>query len=227
VRGCGGGGGLDDARRRSSNSKERHMPATSLTDLYLQKLQLLLDAEEQGLQAMPQLAQRVRNPELRNALETHRRQTEQHVQRLQQLAQRRAQGPENTPANGCVSMRALIEEAQTLLPTIQDADTADAFIIGAQQAVEHHEIAAYGTARTWAEQLGFDEDADLLQQTLDEEGEADELLSQIAEDSVNREASQGAEREVGISSSSERDRSTRGGTGSRSGVNAERGADMR
>ena len=169
------------------------MPATSLNDLYLQKIQLLLDAEEQGLQAIPQLARRVQHPELRTALETHRRQTEEHVRRLQQLAQRRAQGPENTPANGCVSMRALIEEAQTILPTIQDADTADAFIIGAQQAVEHHEIASYGTARTWAQQLGYDEDADLLQQTLDEEGDTDELLTQIAERNVNREASHGAD----------------------------------
>ncbi|MFL5617448.1 MAG: DUF892 family protein [Gemmatimonadaceae bacterium] len=203
------------------------MPATSLNDLYLQKLQLLLDAEEQGLQAMPQLAQRVKNPKLRKALEAHRRQTEQHVQRLQRLAQRRAQGPENTPANGCVSMRALVEEAQTILPTIQDADTTDAFIIGAQQAVEHHEIASYGTARTWAQHLGYDEDADLLQQTLDEEEDTDELLTQIAERSVNREASKGADREAGIASSSERERSTRGSAGSRSGVSVERGADMR
>ena len=198
------------------------MPATSLNDLYLQKIQLLLDAEEQGLSAMPQLAQRVQSPELRKALETHRRQTEQHVQRLQQLARRRAKGPENIPANGCVSMRALIEEAQTILPTIRDADATDAFIIGAQQAVEHHEIASYGTAHAWAQQLGYDEDADLLQQTLDEEGETDELLTQIAERSVNREASQGADLAVG-----QRERSTRGGSRSRSDVSAERGADMR
>jgi len=74
---------------------------------------------------------------------------------------------------------------------------------------------------------GYDEDADLLQQTLDEEDDADELLTQIAERSVNREASRGAEREVGISAGSERDRSTRGGASSRSGVSTERGADMR
>ena len=156
------------------------MPARSLNDLYLQKLQLLLDAEQQGLQAMPQLAQRVQNPQLREALETHRRQTEQHVERLQRMVGSRGQGAENIPANGCISMRALIEEAQTILPNIQDPDTIDAFIIGAQQAVEHHEIAAYGTARTWAQTLGFDEDADLLQQTLDEEGEADELRQMLA-----------------------------------------------
>jgi ferritin-like metal-binding protein YciE len=204
------------------------MPASSLNDLYLQKLQLLLDAEEQGVQAMPQLAQRVQNQELRDALENHHRQTQQHVKRLQQLAQQRAQGPENTPANGCISMRALIEEAQTILPTIEDPDTIDAFIIGAQQAIEHHEIASYGTARTWAQELGYDEDADLLQQTLDEEGEADELLTQIAERRVNREASQGADREVGIASGGQGDRASRGGANRmRSDVSVERGADMR
>jgi ferritin-like metal-binding protein YciE len=201
------------------------MPATSLNDLYLQKLQLLLDAEERGLQAMPQLAQRVRNAELRDALETHRRQTEQHVQRLQKLVQRRQQGPENLPANGCISMRALIDEAQEILPTIQDADTLDAYIIGAQQAVEHHEIASYGTARTWARQLGFGEDADLLQQTLDEEGETDKRLTRIAERSVNREAMHGAEREVGIASAGEGDRAASDRI--RTDVSIERGADMR
>jgi ferritin-like metal-binding protein YciE len=177
---------------------------------------------------MPQLAQRVQNQELRDALENHHRQTQQHVKRLQQLAQQRAQGPENTPANGCISMRALIEEAQTILPTIEDPDTIDAFIIGAQQAIEHHEIASYGTARTWAQELGYDEDADLLQQTLDEEGEADELLTQIAERRVNREASQGADREVGIASRGQGDRASRGGANRmRSDVSVERGADMR
>jgi ferritin-like metal-binding protein YciE len=204
------------------------MPATSLNDLYLQKLQLLLDAEQQGLRAMPQLAERVQSPQLREALETHRRQTEQQVERLQRMVGSRGQGPENTPANGCISMRALIEEAQTILPNIQDADTIDAFIIGAQQAVEHHEIAAYGTARTWAQTLGFDEDADLLQQTLDEEGEADELLTQIAEQSVNQEASQGSDREVGIERGGQGDRAAGGRTGGmRTDVSIERGADMR
>ena len=204
------------------------MPATSLNDLYLQKLQLLLDAEQQGLQAMPQLAQRVQSSRLREALEMHGRQTERQVERLERMVGNRAQGPENMPANGCISMRALIEEAQTILPNIKDADTVDAFIIGAQQAVEHHEIAAYGTARTWAQTLGFDEDAELLQQTLDEEGEADELLTQIAEQSVNQEASHGADREVDIERGGQGDRSAGGRTGSmRTGVSIDRDADLR
>jgi ferritin-like metal-binding protein YciE len=205
------------------------MPATSLQDLYQQKLQLLLDAEQQGLDAMPQLAQMVQNEKLRDAMQMHRRQTEEQVQRLRRIiGNGRGQSGQDRE---CVSMRALIEEAQTMLPNIQDPDTIDAFIIGAQQGVEHHEIAAYGTARTWAQQLGFDEDADLLQQSLDEEGEADKLLTKIAEKSVNREASRGADREVGLSSGGQADRARSGelgaGGGLSSGVSAKRDADMR
>ena len=203
------------------------MPATSLQDLYAQKLQLLLDAEQQGLNAMPQLVQQVRNEQLRSALQQHHRETEGHVQRLQQLASNRQSG-QRTQNKECISMRALIQEAQQMLPNIQDPDTIDAFIIGAQQAIEHHEIAAYGTARTWARQLGFDEDADLLQQTLDEEGKADKMLSSIAERSVNQQASQGSEREVGINSGGQGDRNrSSGASTTRSSDITSRGADMR
>jgi len=203
------------------------MPATSLQDLYAQKLQLLLDAEQQGLNAMPQLVQQVRNEQLRSALQQHHRETEGHVQRLQQLVGNRQSG-QRTQNKECISMRALIQEAQQMLPNIQDPDTIDAFIIGAQQAIEHHEIAAYGTARTWAQQLGFDEDADLLQQTLDEEGKADKMLSSIAERSVNQQASRGSEREVGINSGGQGDRSqSSGASTTRSSDITSRGADMR
>jgi ferritin-like metal-binding protein YciE len=203
------------------------MPATSLQDLYALKLQLLLDAEQQGLNAMPQLVQQVRNEQLRSALQQHHRQTEGHVQRLQQLVGNRQSG-QRTQNNECISMRALIQEAQQTLPNIQDPDTIDAFIIGAQQAIEHHEIASYGTARSWAWQLGFDEDADLLQQTLDEEGEADKMLSSIAERSVNQQASQRSDREVGIKSGREGERATSGGSSTtRSSDITSRGADMR
>jgi ferritin-like metal-binding protein YciE len=203
------------------------MPATSLQDLYTQKLQLLLDAEQQGLSAMPQLVQQVQNEQLRMALQQHHQQTEQQVQRLQQLIGNRQSGESMQNAE-CISMRALIQEAQMLLPNIQDPDTIDAFIIGAQQAIEHHEIAAYGTARTWAQQLGFDEDADLLQETLDEEGQADKMLTQIAERSVNEQASQGSDREVGISSGGQGDRMESSDMDSTSSSDiTSRGADMR
>ena len=202
------------------------MPATSLADLYVQKLQLLLEAEEQGLDAIPQLAQMVHDAKLRDTLQTHRRQSLQHILRLEELIASRGRRPRN---GECVSMRALIEEAQDTVAMIEDPDTIDAFIIGAQQAIEHHEIAAYGTARSWARQLGLDADADVLQKTLDEERDADELLSTIAEGRVNERAAQGAEREVGIASGGRADQSqqreqSRGGL---TGVDVKRGADMR
>ena len=204
------------------------MPATSLDDLYSQKLQLLLDAEHQGLDALPQLAQAVRDPKLRDALQHHRRESEGHVQRLQQLIDGNRHGSRNEE---CTSMRALIQEAQRALQNIQDPDTIDAFVIGAQQAIEHHEIAAYGTVHAWAEELGRDDDARILQQTLDEESHADEQLSMLAERRVNERAAQGADREVGLERGREADRSSRGTSARDAGrltdVDVQRGADMR
>jgi ferritin-like metal-binding protein YciE len=204
------------------------MPATSLDDLYSQKLQLLLDAEHQALDAIPQLAQAVHDPKLRDTLQKHRRESEGHVQRLQQLIDGNSSGSRNQE---CISMRALIQEAQRTLGDIQDPDTIDAFVIGAQQAIEHHEIAAYGTARSWARELGRDDDARTLQGILDEEGNADKQLSTIAERQVNERAARGSEREVGIQRGGEADRSRRGeqghGAGRLSDVEASRAADMR
>ena len=204
------------------------MPATSLDDLYSQKLQLLLDAEHQGLDAIPQLAQAVRDPKLRDALQQHRRESEGHVQRLQQLIDANRHGSRNEE---CTSMRALIQEAQRTLQKLQDPDTIDAFVIGAQQAIEHHEIAAYGTVHAWAEELGRDDDARILHQTLDEERHADEQLSMIAERRVNERAAQGADREVELERGREADRSSRGTSARDAGrltdVDVQRGADMR
>jgi ferritin-like metal-binding protein YciE len=161
------------------------MPVNSLQDLYLTKLQLIYDAEQQAIETMPRITQMVQNREVRQAFETHQQQTQQQVQRLEQIFQRAGQQPQRAE---CTSMRALIQEAQQMSQQIQDPDTLDAFLIGAEQAIEHHEIAAYGTVRTWAQQLGMTEDADLLQQTLEEEKQADQMLSQIAESRVNQQA---------------------------------------
>jgi ferritin-like metal-binding protein YciE len=203
------------------------MQATSLQDLYELKLQQTLDSEEQVMEAGPELVQEVQNEQLRSALEQHMQQSEGHVTRLQQLMENRgidAKGKE------CISTRGMIKDAQTMLKSIDDPDTRDAFIIGAQQGLEHHEIAAYGTLRTWAQELGFMDDADLLQQTLEEEGLADKMLTSIAERRVNPQASQGSDREVGITSGGQGDRSQSGELGAGggiSGVDVERGADMR
>jgi ferritin-like metal-binding protein YciE len=197
------------------------MSATSLQDLYVQKLYLLLDAEQQAMEAMPRLTEQVQSPQLRTALEQHQRQTEQQVRRLEQLMQNHEEPEEQ---NECISMSALIEEAESMLPDIEDPDAIDAFLIGCAQAMEHHEIAAYGTARTWAAQLGHTDDVRILQQTLDEEGQADKMLTSIAESSVNREAAQGTDREVSMNRGSQGDRMPAGE--SRGGSSGSRTRDI-
>jgi ferritin-like metal-binding protein YciE len=161
------------------------MAVTSLQELYLQKLQMIYDAEQQTLKAFPRVIKMARNDDLRNGLEAHRQQTEEQVRRLDELFSRRGQDAQRAQS---LSMRALLQEAEQILPTIQDDDTRDAFIIAAQQAVEHHEIAAYGTARTWARQSGFADDAQVLEGILEQEKRADQLLTDVAERIVNREA---------------------------------------
>jgi ferritin-like metal-binding protein YciE len=163
------------------------MAMESLQDLYLTKLRMIYDAEHEGLEAMSRMARQANNPQVKQAFETHRTQTEQQVRRLEQIFE--AQG-ERAKREKCISMRALVEEAETQLGKIKDESTRDAFLIAAQQGVEHHEMADYGTARTWARQLGYNDAAQLLQQTLDEEEQADRLLTQIAERMVNPEAAQ-------------------------------------
>ena len=168
------------------------MPVDSLQDLYQQKLQMILDAEQQGLQAYPQMLEMVQHQELRQAMQTHMQQTQQQVQQLQQLTQQGGQSMQG--GQRCVSMQALIQEAQQMVGQIQDPDTRDAFLIGAAQAIEHHEIAAYGTARAWARELGRQQDVQVLEQILDQEKQTDALLTQLAERRVNQEAAQGAGR---------------------------------
>ncbi len=150
-------------------------------------IQDLYSAEQQALEAMPQLAQRVQNEQLRKAFEQHQQETEQQVQRLEQIAQ---QLGIETEGETCVAMEGLIEEAQQLLDELEDGDLADAAIIGAAQKMEHYEIACYGTARTLAQQAGQQEIADLLEQTLNEEKATDEKLTKIATSKVNKQAVQ-------------------------------------
>ena len=196
------------------------MPVNTLHDLYLVKLQMIFDAEQQGMQAMSLLAQSATNPELRQGLARHQAQTEQQLDRLTQLFRLEGMSPN---ARTCASFRALVTEAQTTMSEIQDPTTLDAFIIAAQQAAEHHEIAAYGTARAWAEELGRTEAAGLLEQTLQEEKQADKLLTEMAERRVNEEAREGvsaADRDV--TRGAMRDDAMRGGAAG--GPIPERGA---
>lgn len=163
------------------------MALNSMQDLAIYKLQAIYDAEQQALQAYPQIMDAVTSPELKQGLQQHMQQTQQQVQRLEQIFQQLGQTPRSQP---CVSMQGLIQEAQQLIQQGGAPEVLDAAIIGAAQAIEHHEIAAYGTARTMAQQLGMTEAAQLLEQTLDEEKQTDAKLTTLAEQNVNQKAKQ-------------------------------------
>ncbi len=150
-------------------------------------VQDLYSAETQALDAMTELAERATSQELRQAFEVHQRETEQQVQRLEQIAQQLGVEPEGET---CLAMQGLIDEAQDLLEQLEDDQLADAAIIGAAQKMEHYEIAAYGTARTLAQQAGQDQIAELFQQTLDEEKATDEKLTVLATSQANQKAVQ-------------------------------------
>ncbi|KAB7733274.1 DUF892 family protein [Rudanella paleaurantiibacter] len=158
-----------------------------MDELMEHTIQDLYSAEQQALEAMPQLAERVKNTKLRQAFITHMRETEQQVKRLEQIAQQLGIEPEGEV---CLAMQGLIEEAQDLIDQLEEGELADAAIIGAAQKMEHYEIASYGTARTLAQQAGQQQVAELLEQTLNEEKATDEKLTVIATGGVNQKAAQ-------------------------------------
>lgn len=157
----------------------------TLHDLYLNELRDLYSAETQLLEALPKMADAATSSQLRAAFTAHLEETEGHVSRLEEIFD--ALG-EETGGETCKAMEGLIREGEDYVKAGGDKDVRDAGLIGAAQRVEHYEIAGYGTARTLAARLGESEAADKLQATLDEEGEADHKLTEIAESEVNAEA---------------------------------------
>ena len=153
------------------------MQLQSLKDLLTHELQDLHDAEKQLVEALPKMAQAASNQELRGAFEHHLTETQDHVRRLEELF-----GQLAIPASGetCDGMKGLIKEGEKTISAQGDPTAKDAALISAAQRVEHYEIAAYGTARTLADELDLDDAKDLLDQTLDEEANADKLLTKIA-----------------------------------------------
>jgi ferritin-like metal-binding protein YciE len=155
--------------------------------LYIEELKDLYSAETQLTKALPKMAKAASSDELRQAMEQHLKETEGHVQRLEKIFEKLERSPRG---KRCKGMAGLIEEGNELLKEKDDleAEVLDAGLIAAAQRVEHYEIAAYGTARTFAQRLGHQEVAQLLQQTLDEEYATDKKLTAIAEGGVNQEA---------------------------------------
>jgi ferritin-like metal-binding protein YciE len=151
----------------------------SLNELFVEQLRDLYDAENQLIKALPKMADGANSDELRQGFEEHLEQTKGHAQRIEQIFE---QLGEKVKGKKCKGMEGLIKEgSETLEEDISDENVQDAAIIAAAQRVEHYEIAGYGTARTFANLLGEDEAASLLEQTLEEEKETDAKLTELAE----------------------------------------------
>jgi len=161
------------------------MAISTLEDALIEELKDILHAEKQLLKALPKMAKQAQSPQLKKAFEQHKKETEGQVERLEQAFELLDRAPR---AKKCEAMEGLIEEGKELMEEDAEPEVMDAMLIAAAQKVEHYEIASYGTVRTWAEQLGHDRVAKLLQQTLDEEAAADEKLTQLAEQMVNQQA---------------------------------------
>lgn len=160
------------------------MANEGLRELYLDELRDLHNAENQLVKALPKMAKAASNEQLREGFEEHLEQTREHVQRLERIFEMMG---EKAKGKKCVGMEGLVKEGSELMGEDFEDDVMDAGIIGAAQRVEHYEIAAYGTARTFAEVLGEDEHVSLLEETLNEEKETDRKLTEIAS-RINEEA---------------------------------------
>jgi ferritin-like metal-binding protein YciE len=185
------------------------MKLSSLEELFVSELQDLYSAETQIIKALPKMVKTATSSELQECLETHLEETKEQVSRLDQIFEslgRSAKGKK------CKGMEGLLEEGNELINEDAEENVLDAGLIAAAQRVEHYEIAAYGSARTFAETLGHDEAVSLLEQTLQEEKHADQKLSEVATTVVNERAENtdsNGEAAAGAGSSRSRRQNTR------------------
>ena len=163
----------------NGNSRE------TLQKLYLKELKDLYSAEEQILEALPKMIQRASHADLKRGFQEHYQQTEQQLHRLEEIGNMLG---EELSGHDCKGMKGLIEEGEEAMKEFTDSDVLDAALIGAAQRVEHYEMAGYGCARTYANLLGLSDQSTILQRTLDEEGETDKKLTELAETVINIDA---------------------------------------
>ncbi|RPJ26995.1 MAG: ferritin-like domain-containing protein [Chloroflexi bacterium] len=161
------------------------MKITNLDELLEDELRDLYDAETQLIKALPKLAKAAESNDLRAAFEKHLEQTRIHVQRVEEICNDLKIKP---AGKTCVGMKGAIKEGEEVIQSDMEAEPKQAALVGAAQRVEHYEIAAYGTARAHARQLGYVKAFELLSQTLEEEKETDKKLTQLAENRVNVKA---------------------------------------
>ena len=157
----------------------------TLDDLFLDTLKDIYYAEKQILKALPKMAKAANAPELKQAFEMHREQTEGHVERLTEVFELIGKAPRGKT---CDAILGIIEEGKGIIEEFDGSPALDAGLVAAAQAVEHYEIARYGTLKAWAQQLGLKDAVKLLDQTLGEEEKTDQLLTKLGMTSVNRQA---------------------------------------
>ncbi|MGO4175772.1 ferritin-like domain-containing protein [Bosea sp. RAF48] len=156
-----------------------------LDDLFLDTLKDIYYAEKQILKALPKMARAASSPEVRKAFETHRDETETHVERLAEVFELLGKAPRGKT---CDAILGIIDEGKSIIEEFEGSPAIDAGLVAAAQAVEHYEIARYGTLKTWAKELGLKQAVALLDQTLSEETKTDQLLSKIGISSANKKA---------------------------------------
>lgn len=154
------------------------MNLNTLHDVYVHQLKDLYSAEKQIVEALPKMAKAASADELRKAFQEHLRQSETHLERVRQILDDLDENPGSTKCDG---MEGLIMEGEETIKTAGKPAAKDAMLISAAQRVEHYEMAAYGSVRTYANLLGYSDAADVLQLTLNEEGETDEKLTMLAQ----------------------------------------------
>jgi ferritin-like metal-binding protein YciE len=161
------------------------MSLDSLKKLFVEEVKDIYNAEKQLLRALPRMAKAAESTELRQAFTKHLKETEGHVQRLERIFRELGQA---VRGKQCKGMAGLIEEGKEKLEEESEAPVLDAALIASAQKVEHYEIAAYGCLRTYAQLLGYDQAAELLEQTLAEEEAADKKLTELGEGGINQAA---------------------------------------
>ena len=161
------------------------MPEKNLEALFLHNLKDVYFAEQQIMKAMPAMIKAAESDELRSAFETHARETQEQIRRLEEIFDIVGEKPEGVTCDGILG---IIKEGQAMMEEFAGGEAFEAGLIAAAQSIEHYEIARYGTLKAWAEQLGLEDAADLLEETLEEETDMDEILTEIAEEAVNEEA---------------------------------------
>jgi ferritin-like metal-binding protein YciE len=166
------------------------MKVTTLDELLEDELKDIYSAETQLIKALPNMAKAAESNDLRAAFEQHLEQTRVHAQRIEQICSDLKTAPHG---KNCAGMEGLIKEGEEIIQSDAESEPKQAALIGAAQRVEHYEIAAYGTARAHARQLGYLKAVELLSQTLEEEKETDKKLTQVAENRINVKAAMSSE----------------------------------